>query len=152
MTKVKAFLDTNVFIDVLLGIRPSTDASAQILEAVRLGLIEATLSTQSILDAAYAVRKQSGKQEFYHFTEWAISHINMDYITSFDIAQAIRDNSGDFEDDAQYSLAISAMCDYYVTSDKKLIARHKNGDPEIQVITPEEFVVKLKAKSAAKQS
>lgn len=142
--KIKVFLDTNIFVDVLVRTRPSSTASGLIFESVKEGSIEAALSTQSIMDAAYSLRGQVGQGEFYRFTEWVLNHVNMEYINTFDIHRAIADNSGDFEDDAHFSRALDAMCDYFITSDKRFLAKHKNSSERIKVVTPEEFVSKMR--------
>ena len=150
--KIKAFLDTNILIDVLSGIRPSSPASVQIMEAVKKNLIEAAISTQSILDTAYSLRGQIQQGEFYRFTEWMINYINVDYINTFDIKNAILENSGDFEDDAQVARALDTCCDVFVTSDKKLCKRYEGKYEFLQFMSPEEFVSKLKGEAIPSQT
>lgn len=140
--KVRLFLDTNVFMDILVEDRPSSHASRRIIEAVRNGLYEAFISTQSILDAAYALRK-SGKDEFFRFTDWVLGHINVETTDAFSIRAALQYNSGDFEDDALFSLAQYIPCDYFITSDKRLLTAHGTRDPHLTVISPEAFVMKM---------
>lgn len=150
--KIKAFLDTNVLIDVLVGTRPSSYASVQIIEAVKQSIIEVAISTQSIFDAAYSLRGQSQQGEFYRFTEWMLNHFNVDYINTFDIKFAIREDSGNFEDDAQVSRALDTCCDVFVTSDKKLRKRYDGKYELLQFMSPEEFVCKLKGEPIPSQT
>ncbi|MBR4775528.1 MAG: PIN domain-containing protein [Bacteroidales bacterium] len=137
--KAKIFLDTNVFMDILVDGRASSSSSKRILEAIRRGAFEAVLSTQSILDAAYALRHSNGKEEFLRFTDWALGHINIEKTDAFNIRTAMQYNTGDFEDDALFSLAQLTLCDYFITSDKKLREVHGQRDPNIKVLSPEEF-------------
>jgi len=150
--RIKAYLDTNVLIDVLAGIRPSSPASILIIEAVKKHLIEVAISTQSILDTAYSLRGQSQRGEFCRFTEWMLNHFNVDYINTFDVKFAIRENSGDFEDDVQVSRALGTCCDVFVTSDKKLRRRYDGKYELLQFMSPEEFVCKLKGEAIPSQS
>ena len=140
--KARLFLDTNVFMDILVDNRPSSPASKRIMEAVRHGLYEAFISTQSILDAAYALRN-SGKEEFFRFTDWVLGHLNVETTDAFSIRSALQYNSGDFEDDALFSLAQLIPCNYFITSDKKLLTTHGTRDPHLIVISPDAFVMKM---------
>ena len=60
--KFRAFLDTNVLLDVLsTSERPSSEASEQIFEAIRSGIFEGFITTQSIIDAAYILSRQRSR-------------------------------------------------------------------------------------------
>lgn len=57
--KYRVFLDTNVLLDVLCTPdRPSAASSRLIFEAIRTGIFEGFLTTQSILDAFYILSRQ----------------------------------------------------------------------------------------------
>lgn len=150
--KIKAFLDTNVLLDVIIGNRSSSPASVLIMEAVKKNLIETAVSTQSILDTAYSLRGQVQQGEFYRFAEWLTNYTNVDYISTFDIKNAIREDSGDFEDDTQVSCALDTCCDVFVTSDKKLRKHYEGRYELLQFMSPEEFVCKLKGEPIPSQT
>lgn len=152
MTKIKAYIDTNVYIDVLAGTRPSSPASRTILDAVNKELIEAVLSTQSIIDAAYSVRNQNAKNNFFSLTQWALNYINIDNINTFDILNAIKHDTGDFEDDAQVARALDTFCDVFVTGDKKLRCRYNGKHKNLRFMSPEEFVAKMKGEPTPSQT
>ena len=63
--KVKVALDTNVLMDLLLEGRPEKESAEQIVAAAEAGLIEAQVSTQSIIDAAFTCRKQGVNREAF---------------------------------------------------------------------------------------
>ena len=107
---------------------------------------------EDFLDTAYSLRGQIQQGEFYRFTEWMINYINVDYINTFDIKNAIRENSGDFEDDAQVARALDTCCDVFVTSDKKLCKRYEGKYEFLQFMSPEEFVSKLKGEAIPSQT
>lgn len=145
--KIKAFLDTNVLLDVIIGNRSSSPASIQIIDAVKKNLIETAVSTQSILDTAYSLRGQVQQGEFYRFAEWLINYTNVDYISTLDIKNAIRENSGDFEDDAQVARALDTSCDVFITGDKKLRKYYEGRYEHLRFMSPEEFVSKMRGEA-----
>ena len=115
--------------------------------AVKRGYIEAVLSTQSIIDASYAIRKEQYEEAFFKTVIWACDHINIASIDTFNLLAAVKSRSGDFEDDAQYDCALANYCDFFVTSDKKLLARHGNSHPKLTLCTPAEFFERLKSEA-----
>ncbi|MBO7647613.1 MAG: PIN domain-containing protein [Bacteroidales bacterium] len=143
--KIKVYLDTNVLIDVLAGNRKYSLSSQRVFEAIRQGYIEAFLSTQSIIDASYAMRRDYDKDAFCRMVEWSRNHINISYIDSFNLGEALRFNSGDYEDDAQYACALANYCDVLITGDKKLKEHHANTNPHLIICTPDEFVARLQS-------
>ena len=73
--RIKAFLDTNVLVDILSSEpRPNSEASAIILDAICTGKMEGAISTQSILDSAYILSKTPGFSQT-RFKE-AVFHLN----------------------------------------------------------------------------
>ena len=64
-------------------------------------------------------------------------------VDTFAINYACNHPTGDFEDDAMYHVAKLSFCDVIVTSDKLFKERHQGEDPNIQIMTPEEFVAKI---------
>ena len=67
-------------------------------------------------------------------------------IDSIDCLWAIDHYSGDFEDDMQYACAYNAVCDYFITRDKKLKQLNREQNP-MKVISPEDFVAQMMASS-----
>jgi hypothetical protein len=80
------------------------------------------------------------------------NYTNVDYISTFDIKNAIREDSGDFEDDTQVSRALDTCCDVFVTSDKKLRKHYEGRYELLQFMSPEEFVCKLKGEPIPSQT
>lgn len=143
--KPKVLIDTNVLMDVLLGARPSSQASRFIFDCIRSGQLEGLIVTQSIVDASYALRKE-GEDAFKAFREAVLSfyyYINEDYISSFDIKYACNHSSGDFEDDTLYARAKDTACDAIVTNDQKFRKRYEGEGRDIRFFTPEELMAVL---------
>lgn len=150
--KIKAFLDTNVLMDLLQKERPFSKYSMFIIQAVFNGHIEALITTQSIIDTSYLALKAGFADSFLETANRWCDYANVDYINTFDVKFAIRENSGDFEDDVQVSRALDTCCDVFVTSDKKLRRRYDGKYELLQFMSPEEFVCKLKGESIPSQS
>ena len=143
MGKVKAFLDTNVLVDLLSAEpRPSTRASELIFEMARRGFLEAVLTVQSIIDTAYIIRHSPDSLNAMRNKLMDLQrYVNIESLDFFDLQDALQHPSPDFEDCAQYVHANSVACDVLVTSDRKFKAWHRSS--EMIVLTPEEFVGKM---------
>lgn len=106
-------IDTNVLMDVLLGNRPSSSASRCIFDCVREGRLEGVIVTQSVVDAAYGIRKE-GEVAYKLFRESILDlfkYFNDDRASYFDVKYACLQSSGDFEDDVLYARAQARACD-----------------------------------------
>ena len=136
--KSKVFIDTNVLMDVLLGSRPSSEASGIIFRAIKEGRLEGVITTQSLVDAAYSLEKQG-----LHFQDSFLkifNFLNVETLDTFDLRHACIHGRGDFEDDAQYSKAVEVSCDFFVTNDRKFRQRYETEEESIRFYTPEEMV------------
>ena len=146
--KLRAFLDTNILLDVLCTPkRPSAEASEQIFAAMRSGIIEGFITTQSILDAVYILSRTTGHFDREAFGECILSmmnYININAIHIFDIRDGILRGDGDLEDDAQFAHADALGCDAIITSDREF--RHRKESSGIPIFTPEAFVARLRGR------
>ncbi len=147
-SKFRAFLDTNVLIDVLCTPgRPSAEASVTIFQAIRSGFLEGFITTQSIIDAAYILSRLSGRFDREAFGRCILAmsdYLNINAIHIFDIRDAILHGSGDLEDDSQFAHADALGCDAIITSDKSFRRRETGSGP--QFFTPESFVTRLRGR------
>lgn len=138
--KLKVFLDTNVLLDALLDNRPGAVFSLAVLTMVKNNMLEAEVTTQSIVDAEYISHHYGTPRErFTAFIKEISRYVNMDYIDATNIRWALEHSGGDFEDDAQYSSAFSWVCDYYLTWDKEMLKRTEFGNV-LTVMTPKDFM------------
>lgn len=143
---MKAFLETNVLLDWLLEDRPCKDQAKIIISAAEEGCFNLTLSTQSIIDAAYSSRKAGGSfDSFKKALVYLLSFVNIVGIDNVDLLWAIEHYSGDFEDNMQYASAYNAVCDFYITRDKALLGLNDALNP-MKVISPEDFVAQMMEK------
>jgi len=142
--KIKAFLDTNVLLDVFCQeSRLSSEASATIIQAISSGYIEGEMSTQSFLDAIYIICRGKITPLLSRKMLQLMSYINIGTIDSFNLREAISADKGDFEDDALYACAYDGGCDVIITNDQDFIKKYKGEEQPIRFFTPEEFVAKL---------
>ena len=133
---MRVFIDTNVVMDWLLEDRPAKPFAKTIITAAEQHCFELLISTQSIIDTSYFSQKSGMPFE-------RISDTLRD---SIDCLWAIDHYSGDFEDDMQYASAYNAVCDYFITRDKKLKQLNREHNP-MKVISPEDFVAQMMASS-----
>ena len=144
--KFRAFLDTNVLLDVLsTSERPSSEASEQIFEAIRSGIFEGFITTQSIIDAAYILSRQRSRFDREAFGQCILSmmnYLNINAIHPFDIRDAVLHGKGDLEDDSLFAHAEALGCDAIITSDRKF--RQQKEASGMLFFTPEAFLARLR--------
>lgn len=144
--KFRAFLDTNVLLDVLsTSERPSSEASEQVFEAIRSGIFEGFITTQSIIDAAYILSRQHSRFDREAFGQCILSmmnYLNINAIHPFDIRDAVFHGKGDLEDDSLFAHAEALGCDAIITSDRKF--RQQKEASGMLFFTPEAFLARLR--------
>lgn len=118
---MKAFLDTNVLMDILMDARTEHEASLFLLQVIRSGDISGCMTTQSVIDAAYVQtqRRKTPSLSFKHAIKTVSGIVEVLSITTEDIDAANESMIDDYEDAAQLACAIRSGCDVIVTSDKK---------------------------------
>ena len=143
-TRTRVFLDTNIILDVLSsGTRLHREASRKIIQAVCNGEMEAFITTQSILDTQYVLSKE-GSFSFSKFSQvmlFIMSFVNVIQIDGLSIREALKNPTGDFEDDAQFIQADSEGFDVIVTSDRRFLARQEDNGPLL--LSPEGLIARM---------
>lgn len=143
--KTKVFVDTNVLLDFLDSDREKHRIARELFHLIYSNLVEAAVSTQSILEVAYLSRKSNSvsNQDLRDAMLFLLVHTNSGYLDTFDLSAAFKDPHSDIEDNAQISFAYNQCCDFIITNDKKLLSR--DVPKPMQVMTPEEFVDNCRA-------
>lgn len=140
---MKAFLDTNVLMDWLQESRPCNESAKAIVTAAENNSFTLTISTQSMVDAAYSLRKAGLPFEsFVKAFRYLRTFVRIVGIDEIDFLWAVEHHSGDFEDDMQYASAYNSVCDYFITRDKKLMELNNPLNP-MTVMSPDEFVARM---------
>ena len=142
--KQRVFLDTNIIIDVLsTGYREHKEASRCVFQAIRNGEMEGYMTTQSIVDSQYVLSREKSfpMQRFSQVMLYIMSFINITQIDGLSIREALKNPTGDFEDDAQFAQADAEGFDVIVTSDHRFLARRNESGSLF--MTPEELIAKM---------
>ncbi len=136
---MRAFLDTNVLLDVLAERMPFYEHSSAVWSLAENGTIEGLVSAFSFTTVFYIVRK------------WGTADVARDALLALRevfapagcdatvINRAIDSELGDFEDAVQYFTAIRAEVDCLLTRDPDDFPRR----PAIPVLSPREFLAHL---------
>lgn len=136
---MKAYLDTNVFLDLLVKDRPNSIDSLIVFESIVHSGGEIFISTQSIIDSYYVAERQNvKKEEIDNWVAWLLSHANVSQIGWFEFQDALKSGERDIEDAAQIALAKAENCDVFITSDAEILAREK--EDFLLFISPRKFI------------
>ena len=142
---MRVFLDTNVLMDWLLEDRLCNAQAKTIITAAESHSFDLTISAQSLIDAAYSLRKKGLTFESLRKSlDYLNSFAHIVGIDNLDMLWALSHYSGDFEDDMQYASAYNNVCDFFITRDKKLTELNDKFNP-MTVISPEDFVAQMMA-------
>jgi len=140
---VKAFIDTNVLMDLFLKDRPEKPLAEKVFSGAREGRYQAFITTQSIIDTSYSARKNGIEfNEFKTLLNTIRSFVKILAIDEIDLMWAVGNPTGDFEDDAQYGSAYNGVCDFFITRDSALF-QHNSPFCPMTVMSPSEFVAEM---------
>jgi len=130
---VKIFVDTNIFLDLILKREKFHDALL-ILNAVEKNIFLGVVLDITILNIDYVAKKQiKNIKEF-------INQINLNFtivgVSNEMITEALEIENNDFEDTLQYLSAVSLNCDCIITNDKSF---YKDA---VETLSSGEFIEK----------
>jgi len=132
---VAALLDANIIIDYLSRRHNFFDSAQKIIVACNNGEIDGYITSFSINNIAYVLRKQMTLHDVKSIIEKLCQFIEIIHLGKHHIYNALRDTDfNDFEDCLQYQCASSANVDYIITRDPQ---GFKYSD--IPVLSPQEF-------------
>ncbi len=131
---MKIFIDTNVFLDLLLK-RELYNEALGILDGVANGRWSGYVLNITVLNIDYVAKKQMKNiQEFIQLLSGTLTIVGADNAV---IEEALSLENSDFEDSVQYIVAKTLACDVIVTNDKNFV---KNS--EIEVLSSKRFLEK----------
>ena len=136
---MKIFIDTNIFIDILLDREPFSESSALIYKLCENGLVEGYIAPITVNNIHYICRKAhnlAAIKAFLHKVSKDFMIVPMDSIT---IEKANSLSIGDYEDALQYAMALQIGAEYLVTRNTKDF-KHMT---HIKVCTPEMFISEI---------
>lgn len=137
---MKVLIDTNILLDVIEERENLVDASKYILDMCLSNNLDGAISTLSIANIVYCLRKDFPKEMYNNVI------IRLGYFLKFldlksnYIFDAIDLDFADYEDALQTATAMSFNADYIITRNKKDFKKSP-----IKVVTPEEMLTILSA-------
>lgn len=112
---MKVFLDTNVILDFYQVRDDFFRPAAIIFDLGFKGEIDLVVSSLSVINANYILRKYYEKSELNLKLRSILNLCKVSIITQQDLRQALDLNWSDFEDCTQYLSALSAFSDILIT-------------------------------------
>ena len=128
---MKIFVDTNIFLDLLLK-RENFHDALLLFNAVEKNLFDAVILDITILNIDYIARKQI--KDIREFIRLVNLNFNVVGLSNELISKALDIDNSDFEDTLQYLCAKKANCECIITNDKKF---YKN---DIEILFSKEFI------------
>ncbi|MDR1175146.1 MAG: PIN domain-containing protein [Treponema sp.] len=133
---MKALIDTNIVLDVLLNRQPYCQEAAKIIVLSEKKIIESYVSASAITDIFYITQKEyKNKQVTIDLIKKILAVISVATITGNNIYQALDLGWNDFEDSVQYIVGESISADYIITRN---VDDFDNST--IKIVTPEQFL------------
>jgi predicted nucleic acid-binding protein len=136
---MKAFIDTNVVLDVLAERWPHYEDSAAVWSLAEQGKVEGLVSAVSFTNVFYLMRRWAdagAAREALRLLRDAFTPVSCD---SLIINQAIDSDLPDFEDAVQYFSAVHAGADCILSRNPDDFPRR----PAVPVLSPTEFLAQL---------
>ena len=133
---MKLFVDTNIFIDILLDRKPFSHHSALVYKLCENGLVQGYIAPITVNNVYYICRKAhniSAVKSFLHKVSIDFTIAPMDSTT---IQKANTFPISDYEDALQYAMALQSGSDYLVTRNVKDFRQMSH----LEVCTPEELL------------
>lgn len=115
----KAFLDTNIIVDLLDPLRPSHEESMDLFKMLDEGKLIAYYSESVVTTTAYVIRKDYSKEKIGEIIGSLNKRITLLPCATENINQAIAKLPPDFEDALLYEIAMDHQLDYFITSNSK---------------------------------
>lgn len=127
----KVFIDSDIILDIATGREPFYVDSTAVLSLIENGYALGVMSSNSITNIYYILRKISTGEKAKKFIRTILKCITIISVEHQDIQNALESKFKDFEDGVQYFSAKRNRCDYTITSNIKDYAFS-----EIKIIDP----------------
>ena len=136
---MKAFIETNLVLDVLAQRRPFYETSARIWELVEKRDLTGYLFATTITDTFSILKKQLGAEKAYDFVNKIMMLFDITSVSQADIRKALNLGFKGFQD------ALQVVCAKKIGA-KYLITRNTEDFQEaegIEVVDPETFLLSV---------
>jgi len=132
---MKALIDTNVVLDIVLKNALFADSSKAILDKAEQRRFAGYISASAVTDIFYISRKKLGKKIAKEVIKELLHIFYPATVTDGNIYKALELDWNDFEDSVQYVVGESFSADYIVTRNT-----HDFTSGSISAVTPEKFI------------
>jgi len=129
---MRALVDVNVVLDVLLDRKPHVGASAAVWAAIETGQTEGLLAAHAVTTIHYLIRKEQSTAKARRTVSSILRVFGVAMVDAAVIQEALQLSSPDFEDAVAISAARLAGCDVIVTRDPRGFRQSP-----VRVLTPE---------------
>jgi len=133
---VKVFVDTNIFIDILLGREPFAQDAVMVYKLCENNLIEGYIAPITINNIYYICRKAKEIEKIKAYLADISTVFTVASPGGQSIQKANKLKISDYEDALQYAMALENSCEYLVTRNVKDYKDLKY----VKVLTPEKFL------------
>ena len=136
---MNVFIDTNVVVDFLGKREGFFESAAMIFQMQKDGKINAVVSSLTIINCAYILRKVFSREVMLDKVEKLCKTFSISAIDKTTLVEALERRPYDFEDTVQYISALPYKPDIVITRDKRGFL-----DLEVPIMTPDEFIAECK--------
>ncbi len=138
---MRALIDTNVILDVLLRRDPHYSHSAEIWALVEQGLAQGSIAAHAVTTVHYVVRKHLGAPRATEVIRLVLDVFDVADVSAAVLARSIALEWPDFEDAVTASAALAANCDLIVTRDTSGFSRSP-----VKALTPRSALSVMKGR------
>jgi len=132
-------VDTNLFIDILLGREPFAKNAVLIYKLCENNILEGVVAPLTINNIYYICRKAKHLDEIKEYLADISTVFTIGVMNSESVKKANTYKIKDYEDALQYTMAIENTCEYLITRNTKDFKKLS----KIKVLTPEAFLAVL---------
>jgi len=127
---MKLFIDTNIFLDLLLK-RDGYKDALMVVNSVAEGRFDAVLLDITILNIDYVAKKQV--KDIRDFLRLLTLYFTIVGAENRELQEALELKNSDLEDNLQYTLALKSGCDIIISNDNTFFS------DELEVLTSSMF-------------
>ena len=136
---MKVFVDTNLFIDILLDRKPFSKESAMVYKLCENAMLDGYVAPITINNIYYICRKAKHIEIIKEYLAEISVYFTVANMNSERIKKANSLKISDYEDALQYAMAMQNSCEYLITRNVK---DFKNVST-VKVLTPGDFLLTI---------
>jgi predicted nucleic acid-binding protein len=134
---VKAYIDSDVILDVLLGRKEFLSSSSQVINHCEMGKMEGCSTVLALANIFYILNRYHSARA-RKAIQALRELLTILPVTDLEIGKALTSAFKDFEDGVQNFTAEQHGCEFIITRNKKDFSRS-----QLQVLTPDEYLLQV---------